>query len=302
MDQVWFVLLDGFDLFETSAAMHCFALANEELRLAKRTTSYEVRVFATAVTPVRSSGEVTLKASVLPSALAQPPDRLIVAGGGIAMHDLRSLSTEQMRLVDWISRRHRRIRRLASIGGDAFVILQAAIGRLPGAVSWCGANPVPVQSGMDLALGMIARDKGQHVAVLVAQRLAPSADRINALFRFRSKLTGDGWDDERVLALNGWIAEHLRQPLTNERLARRIAMSPRTFARFYLRATGITPARAVEQIRLEHACRVMETTPMSLKAIALRSGFSSEEVMRRAFVRVLKMSPTAYRRIFFGDA
>lgn len=78
-------------------------------------------------------------------------------------------------------------------------------------------------------------------------------------------------------------------------------MTQRTFSRFYQRATGFTPARAVEHIRLEHACEAVETMLMSFKEIAQRSGFSSEEVMRRTFVRVLKMSPSQYRQQLNGQ-
>ena len=45
---------------------------------------------------------------------------------------------------------------------------------------------------------------------------------------------------------------------------------------------------------------MLETTLMTLKEIALRSGFSSEELMRRTFLRLVKMSPSQYRRQFYG--
>lgn len=301
MSKVWFILLDGFDLFEASAAMHTFVLANDVLRLAKRSASYKVRAFSAGATPVRSNGEVTLKTNALPRELTRPLDRLVVVGGGGSADGLSRTSTCQKRLIGWMAQQQPRIRRLASLGADAFVVVQAAIRLAPADAPWRDGHPIISSSGMELALRMIAHDEGLHVALQVAQRLAPSPDHIEAPFRFRSSLTSDLPGDNRAVALNRWIAQHLRQTLSNERLAGHLAMSPRTFARFYQRATGFTPARAVEQIRLEHACQAMETTLLPFKAIASRSGFSSEEVMRRAFLRVLKVSPSAYRRLFFGQ-
>jgi transcriptional regulator GlxA family with amidase domain len=81
-----------------------------------------------------------------------------------------------------------------------------------------------------------------------------------------------------------------------ERLAALALVSLRTFSRFYKRATGLTPARGVEQIRLDAACRMIETSVRPLKAIAAQCGYRSQEVMRRAFVRNLQMSALEYRR------
>jgi transcriptional regulator GlxA family with amidase domain len=74
--------------------------------------------------------------------------------------------------------------------------------------------------------------------------------------------------------------------------------SSRTFARLYLARTGRTPAKAVEELRLEAARRALEETQLSLKEIASRSGFFDEERMRRAFHRGLGVSPQDYRSKF----
>ena len=77
-------------------------------------------------------------------------------------------------------------------------------------------------------------------------------------------------------------------------------MSTRSFARFYERATGLSPGRGVQQIRLDTARRLLETTTRPLKAIAAQCGYGSQEVMRRAFVRDLQMTPREYRRRHAG--
>lgn len=305
MPEVWIVLLEGFDLFEASAAMRTFDLANETLDRqachdAQTPAHYAVRTFATRAGPVHSNGEAALHVAALPDEPQRPVDRFIVAGGHGAVRAVRNLALGQQQVVEWIARQSERIRSLASIGEEGFVVGQAASARASQVGSPDGIDMIAAASGMELALHIVAQDRGEALATQIAQRLSPSADRLGTPRRFRTGFPGEGRNDERVLALHRWIVQHLRQPLTNERLARRLAMTQRTFARFYRRATGITPARAVELLRIETACIATENTLLSLKAVASHCGFSSEEVMRRAFVRVLKMSPSQYRDQFHG--
>ena len=94
------------------------------------------------------------------------------------------------------------------------------------------------------------------------------------------------------------MAENLRRDLSVESLASRAAMSPRNFARVFAREVGTTPARFVEQLRLEAARRWLETGRQSLDEVAAASGFGSSELMRRAFHRAMGISPGAYRDRF----
>ncbi len=76
-----------------------------------------------------------------------------------------------------------------------------------------------------------------------------------------------------------------------ERLAARAALSARAMSRLFMRETGTTPAKFVERARVGLACELMGETDLRMAAIAVRSGFGSDERMRRAFHRVLGMSP-----------
>ena len=75
-------------------------------------------------------------------------------------------------------------------------------------------------------------------------------------------------------------------------------MSPRTFARRYRELVGLTPARAVERLRVEAARQMLSAGPLPIKSIARRCGFGSEETMRRSFLRQIGVAPNDYRQRF----
>src|SRR5262249_4178270 len=96
--------------------------------------------------------------------------------------------------------------------------------------------------------------------------------------------------------LQHYVVEHPAEDLSVPALARRVAMSPRNFARAFHREVKMTPARFVEATRVEEARRLLEDTTDGLEALAATCGFGSAEVLRRAFGRHLGVSPAQYRR------
>ena len=76
-----------------------------------------------------------------------------------------------------------------------------------------------------------------------------------------------------------------------------MAMSPRNFARAFTREIGISPARAVERLRLEVARERVESSREPIEQIAVSTGFHDPERMRRAFVRNFGQPPQAMRRV-----
>ena len=103
-----------------------------------------------------------------------------------------------------------------------------------------------------------------------------------------------------IRELQIWIAENLHTRLSVEDLAARMAMSVRNFERVFTREVGSTPSHYVLQMRVEAARRRLERTDIGLKQVAATTGFGSIDVMRRAFVRLLGITPSRYRE-FAGD-
>jgi len=99
-----------------------------------------------------------------------------------------------------------------------------------------------------------------------------------------------------------WIREHLCTPLTVGDLAAQACMSERNFARAFVAELGMTPAKAVEKIRLEVARELIETGTHPFDAVAETSGFRDTERMRKAFLRHFGQPPQALRRTARGAA
>jgi AraC-like DNA-binding protein/alkylhydroperoxidase/carboxymuconolactone decarboxylase family protein YurZ len=109
-------------------------------------------------------------------------------------------------------------------------------------------------------------------------------------------------ESEAFEPLDRWIAEHLNEDLRVEVLAERVHMSPRNFARIFAKKRGCTPAKAVEAMRVDAARRRLEETADRIESVAATAGFSSEEQMRCAFIRILGIPPREYRNRFVTTA
>ncbi|KVF21708.1 AraC family transcriptional regulator [Burkholderia vietnamiensis] len=301
-------------LLDVSGPLQVFASVNELAQERGRPAPYAPRVVAADGGPVETSAGLVLMADSLRS--AGRPDTVIVAGGK-GVH----AASRDARTVRWVRRQAQHARRVASVCTGAFLLAEAGLldgrravthwarcdefaARYPnvrvepdpifirdGAL-WTSAG---VTAGIDLAL--VEEDLGRAIALDAARELVVFLKRPGGQAQFSAMLSMQRTDD-RFGELHAWIAEHLAADLSVPALAERVSMSERSFVRHYRAGTGRTPARAVEQIRIEAAQRLLGETDWPIKRIATRCGFGSEETLRRSFVRVLGVSPQGYRERF----
>jgi transcriptional regulator GlxA family with amidase domain len=277
---------------------------------------YEAKVIAPEA-EVGATAGLVFSASALP-APEQAVDTLVVAGGqGVRR------AAEDPALVDWLRSRAEGARRVASVCTGAFLL--GATGMLDGrrvVTHWehctelqhrfpfAQVDPDPifvrdgkvwtsagVTAGIDLALALVEEDHGRALALAVARQLVVFLKRPGGQAQFSETLALQSADD-RFAPLHAWIAGHLESPLTLARLASEASMSERSFARRYREATGLTPGRAIERLRVEAARQLLAETSLSSKRIAARCGFGTEETMRRSFLRVQGVGPQSYRARF----
>ena len=158
---------------------------------------------------------------------------------------------------------------------------------------WTSAG---ITAGIDLSLALIRDDFGEGVSKKVAQDLVVFHRRPGGQSQY-SALLEQGGESERIGACLAYAREHLDSNLSVETLAQQVSLSPRQFTRVFSKETGMSPAKAIEALRVEAArIRVESNLSESLEEIAIAIGFGGLERMRRSFQRVLGQSPQVLRR------
>lgn len=157
-----------------------------------------------------------------------------------------------------------------------------------------------ISAGIDLALAWVEEDCGAALAHEAARELVLFLRRPAGQPQVSVSLAAQASEMASIRELQIWIAEHLRARLSVENLADRMAMSVRNFERVFTREVGTTPSQYVLQMRVESARRQLERTPDGLKQVAAAAGFGSVVMMRRAFVRLLGITPGRYRELAEG--
>jgi transcriptional regulator GlxA family with amidase domain len=154
-----------------------------------------------------------------------------------------------------------------------------------------------ISAGIDLALAWVEEDCGVGLAHEAARELVLFLRRPGGQPQVSVSLASQASEMTSIRELQIWITEHLDARLSVEGLADRMSMSVRNFERVFTREVGTTPAHYVLQTRVEAARRQLECTNAGLKEVAAAVGFSSEVLMRRAFVRILGITPRRYREL-----
>lgn len=304
-------------LLDVTGPFQVFATANDLVLEAGGRPPYDLQVVGRSGALVTASAGLKLSTRPLPSAGAAV-DTLIVAGG----RGVEAAAADPM-IIEWVRTRAKRARRIASVCTGAFLL--AASGLLDGrraATHWsyCAelarrfpkvrveSDPIfvhdgpiwssaGVSAGIDLALALVEEDLGRTLALAVARYLVVFMKRPGGQAQFSTALSLQAADDE-FRALHQWINNHLADDLPLPALADRAGMSERSFSRHYAAATGFTPARAIERLRVEAARRLLSESGLPVKRISQRCGFGSEETLRRSFLRLLAVTPQDYRSRF----
>ena len=154
-----------------------------------------------------------------------------------------------------------------------------------------------ISAGIDLALAWAEEDCGAGLAHEAARELVLFLRRPGGQPQVSVSLASQASEMTSIRELQIWIAEHLETRLSVDDLADRMAMSVRNFERVFTREVGTTPSQYVLQMRVEAARRQLERSDRGLKHVAAAAGFGNIDVMRRAFVRLLGITPRRYREV-----
>lgn len=102
--------------------------------------------------------------------------------------------------------------------------------------------------------------------------------------------------DSRVRQVIEHMASHLDDQLTIEQLCRVAGVSRSQLAAIFEPATGLTPMRYLEKLRLERAMQLLQMTSRKVDSIAEEVGFCDAKHFAKRFRAVVGTTPTAYRQ------
>jgi len=313
---------DGAEILDITGPIGVFYKLNCCLCDQGETESgYDVMLLAEKPGPFSSSSGVRLVADGSWHEADGEPDTIIVVG---SPDDVMARMLKHRGFLEWLGSAGKRARRLVSVCTGAFFLAEAGLldGRRvtthwmdldrlrrdypqvvvePDAIyvrDGSVATSAGVTAGMDLALSLVEEDFGREMALTVARRLVMFLKRPGGQAQFSTQLRAQMVDGGPLAPLLSWLRDNPLRNVTVEELADRAAMSPRNFARVFLRETGMTPAKYLDHLCLERALVLLEDSTIPIATVALESGFTSAEQLRRTFLRQMGITPVAYRKRF----
>lgn len=330
--RIGILIYSGADILDIAGPSEVFSFANLMLILqgATKEPAYVIDILAEQAGVVTTLMGLQIVATHAYKEVNHEFDTLFIAGGFVPEGLFPDIEVgdpsvfKNPDLIDWIRTMSTRVRRLASVCTGAFALAESGIlNGLRATTHWdfcqrfmqdypdikVEPNQIFIQegniftsggitSGIDLALAMLEDDWGHDIALAVARYIVVFLKRPGGQSQFSNYLTTEAANRPDLRALQMWIMAHPTEDHRVENLAARLFMSPRNFARLFLAETGMTPAKYVEMSRIDAARHYLETSELSIEAIAEKSGFYDTERMRRSFIRQLGVNPKNYRDRF----
>lgn len=320
MKEFLIIVPEGGILFESTGVADLLQKANQSLNERGLAGMYRINMATTQDHHVvRGNSGLTLLANSRLSDLdpTQPRDTIIVTGRGV-------VPDEQERIADWIRFAAPHTRRTASICGGALLLAKAGVLNGKSATThwrllaemerdypntlvengpmfvqdgtvWTSAG---VSAGFDLVLAMIEEDCGFHTARDIAQEMVMFLRRPGDQAQFSRYRLPESAQDGPIREVQRWIQLNLSCDLSIDHLADRAAMSARNFSRVFTKQIGITPAKYIEEMRINAVRDHLEQTSDTIETIARLTGFQSSLTLRRTFERHLHITPSEYRQRF----
>jgi transcriptional regulator GlxA family with amidase domain len=311
---VAFVVAPPFDLLDLTGPAAVFEQVSTELK-----NSYQVRILSTHEGgSVSSIGGLKIGDARRYTDDIGPIDTLIVIGGEGAFED------QSPDFLRWLRRRSASVRRVASVCTGAFIL--ASAGLLSGkrvTTHWryldllaerhndllIERDPIyikdgkfyttaGVSAGIDLALAFVEEDHGHDMASVVARHMLLFLRRSGNQAQFSYMLEHQESLKNPLSDLLSWAHAHVNERLDVANLAEAAGMTPRTFARQFELHYKTTPAKWVQELRVEVAKQHLQCEATPIKAIPSATGFRDEQSLRRAFMQQMSITPKEYRQRF----
>lgn len=307
------VLWDGVRMLDVAGPLEVFGVANALQQ------GYDIITASLGGRAVATVQGPSLAGSVALEDVRGDVDTVLISGG---LHYQEASS--DMRLITEVKRLATDARRVVSVCTGAFVL--AAAGLLHGrraTTHWARCDELAtvypatvvdadaifvrdgristsagVTAGIDLALAMVEEDHGADCARRTAKALVFFMQRPGGQSQFSSRTRPASVHSQSIKRVLDSVLQSPAADHSEAAMAQEAAFSVRHFRRVFTEQVGTTPARFVTEARVEKAQALLHQGDEGLDYISRQAGFGSPETMRRAFLRVLGVSPGVYRQRF----
>lgn len=275
--------------------------------------------------PAHAMGGVRIRVDGAPADVPAP-DLIFIPGlhfGGSLPRFVAQIEALAERCGPWLRAQQEAGRMIAASCAGAFVLAEAGLldGRRATTSWWLGRvfrtrypkvkycegelvvrDDRIVSSGaftacLDLALQVIEHFGGAGLALSCAKVMLIHAKQ-DSQFTYMTLQARIQHPDELVLKAQSHIRSNLRLDLSVEGLSKALCVSPRTLNRRFHDALGCSPMQYIQEVRVEGAKRLLETTDLTFDEIVRRVGHDDPSSFRRVFERTTRVSPMKYRRMF----
>lgn len=246
-----------------------------------------------------------------------PIDTLLVAGAPREIGYPKDI-------LHWIKSLENKVRRICSMCAGAFILAEAELLNNKKAVThWLLCDKLSdnypeidvdkdaifvkygniytsagVSAGLDLSLALIEEDLGKTFALRIAKLLVVFLKRPGNQTQYSTMLESQNTDYQPISQIIDWMKNNLAQEMTVEKLAEKSSMSPRNFARVFVRELKTTPIKYLEKIRIETACRFLIDSNLTIEEIAALTGFKTSLNLNRIFLKNFNTTTSQYRNNF----
>lgn len=154
-----------------------------------------------------------------------------------------------------------------------------------------------VTAYLDLSLWLVGHFGGEALRQITAKVLVTDSNRLSQSPYVAAALA-QGGGHAVVEQARRWLNQHLDDEWSMENLAKACNTSARTLLRRFRDAVGLSPVQYAQQLRVERAKGLLESTRLSLEAITARCGYEDVSTFSKVFKRWTDVTPREYRRRF----
>ncbi|PRC94712.1 GlxA family transcriptional regulator [Solimicrobium silvestre] len=316
---VWIVVFPGFLLLDATGPVQAFSTCNDEYSDSGGSPPYVIHMVSQHGGEIKSSSGVGVSTTPLPAIKLLSGATLVVSGG----HRIE-LAVAEDDLVCWIGKASGIVKRCASVCNGAFLLAKAGVlTNKKACTHWKDTDSLRIQypdihvlddaiyikdgsiyssagvtSGIDLCLSLIEEDLGRKAALSVAKSLVVFQKRPGGQRQFSTALLSESSSSSLADQLINWLRPRIHEQIDVDRMSDAISLSSRSLHRRLQQEAGLSPAQLLSRVRMEVACKLLESGSHSIKKIAEKSGFGTEYNLRRSFAKNLGVLPTEYRERF----